>query len=546
MGLVMSAAPASAYSVKAPPLQFPWRDNTGQRIHGFTYDCGHTHQGIERYAIDFGLPIGTPVTAAASGRVYRQTQTEGGNGMYVLHGNGFVSTYWHLQSWVAVNGQWVNQGQVIAYAGKSGTWSGNDAHLHFSVHKNGFDAWSGEAHIPEPLFGPYRGGNGGFGAYGSCAGGDSPVYTSKPGCPSGASTTVFNRASAMGYYQVAHDGGVFAFGDAPFFGSMGGSPLNSTMTGMARTYDHQGYWEVGADGGIFAFGNAPFHGSAGDTTLVSCIQGMAARPNGQYWLAAADGGVFAYPVGVAPFYGSMGGQPLAARIQGMAATPDGGGYWLLGADGGIFSFGNASFYGSLAGQAAAPAMSMASSPTGRGYWILLADGTVVGFGDAANLGSVVNPYTTAIGISPTVNGDGYWVSLVDGQIHAIGNASDEGGLYGTIQAPANGVVGLHGQQPDFTIGALPGHMVVPPGASAESTITVTANPYFQGTISLSTRGVPSGVTATLSRRSFSLNQNQAGTSTLKVTRSVSSFGSFTMTVTACGNGVCHSVPVTVN
>ena len=40
------------------------------------------------------------------------------------------------------------------------------------------------------------------------------------------------------------DGGVFAFGDAAFYGSMGGQPLNQPIVGLAATPDGQGYWEV--------------------------------------------------------------------------------------------------------------------------------------------------------------------------------------------------------------------------------------------------------------------------------------------------------------
>ena len=59
------------------------------------------------------------------------------------------------------------------------------------------------------------------------------------------------------------DGGVFAFGDAQFYGSMGGQPLNQPIVGMASTADGKGYWLVAADGGIFSFGDATFYGSMG-------------------------------------------------------------------------------------------------------------------------------------------------------------------------------------------------------------------------------------------------------------------------------------------
>ena len=44
---------------------------------------------------------------------------------------------------------------------------------------------------------------------------------------------------------------------------------------MAATPDGAGYWEVASDGGIFAFGDAAFYGSTGNLTLVAPIVGMA-------------------------------------------------------------------------------------------------------------------------------------------------------------------------------------------------------------------------------------------------------------------------------
>ena len=60
----------------------------------------------------------------------------------------------------------------------------------------------------------------------------------------------------QGYWLVASDGGIFNYGDAHFFGSMGGISLNKPIVGMAATPDGQGYWLVASDGGIFTFGDA--------------------------------------------------------------------------------------------------------------------------------------------------------------------------------------------------------------------------------------------------------------------------------------------------
>jgi hypothetical protein len=45
---------------------------------------------------------------------------------------------------------------------------------------------------------------------------------------------------------------------------------------MAPTPDGGGYWMVASDGGIFAFGDAGFYGSAGNLVLNEPIVGMAA------------------------------------------------------------------------------------------------------------------------------------------------------------------------------------------------------------------------------------------------------------------------------
>ena len=109
---------------------------------------------------------------------------------------------------------------------------------------------------------------------------------------------------------------------------------------MAVTPDAEGYWLVAADGGLFAFGDAAFYGSMGGQALNKPVVGMAATPDGKgYWEVAADGGLFAF--GDAPFYGSMGGKALNKPVVGMATTPDGKGYWVVASDGGLFAFGDA-------------------------------------------------------------------------------------------------------------------------------------------------------------------------------------------------------------
>ena len=88
-------------------------------------------------------------------------------------------------------------------------------------------------------------------------------------------------ANLGGYREVASDGGVFTFGAFGFYGSMGGTPLNKPVVGIASTPLSPGYWEVASDGGIFSFGTAQFYGSMGGTPLNAPIVGMAATPDGK-------------------------------------------------------------------------------------------------------------------------------------------------------------------------------------------------------------------------------------------------------------------------
>ena len=239
---------------------------------------------------------------------------------------------------------------------------------------------------------------------------------------------------AHGYWEVASDGGIFSFGDAPFYGSLGGQELAAPVVGMAATPDGKGYWEVETNGDVYNFGDAStgdravpgtiamvafndvsylaagsggsviFQGgtfatySAGSTfSHNGPIVGMAAVPSNQglgYWLVGADGGVF--PFGRANFYGSMGGKPLNKPIVGIAATPDGDGYWEVASDGGIFSFGDANFYGSTGGRSLnKPIVGIAATSDGNGYWEVASDGGVFGYGDAGFSGSMGGTSLTA-------------------------------------------------------------------------------------------------------------------------------------------------------
>jgi hypothetical protein len=198
------------------------------------------------------------------------------------------------------------------------------------------------------------------------------------------------RVIGQGYWMVASDGGVFAFGDAQFAGSAGNLNLSKPIVAMTPTPSGLGYWMVASDGGLFNYGDAPFLGSAGNLNLSKPIVSIVATPSGRgYWLVASDGGIFAF--GDARFFGSTGDIRLNKPIVAMTPTRTGRGYWLVASDGGIFAYGDATFHGSTGDIALnQPIVGMTTTPLGQGYWMVASDGGIFSFGDARFFGSTGN------------------------------------------------------------------------------------------------------------------------------------------------------------
>ncbi|MGH9307301.1 MAG: polysaccharide deacetylase family protein, partial [Acidimicrobiales bacterium] len=101
------------------------------------------------------------------------------------------------------------------------------------------------------------------------------------------------------------------------------------LVGAASTPDGKGYWLSASDGGVFAFGDAVFYGSTGAIHLNAPVVAMASTPDGKgYWLSASDGGVFAF--GDAAFYGSPVGGGSPVNVVALLPAPGGLGYRLIG------------------------------------------------------------------------------------------------------------------------------------------------------------------------------------------------------------------------
>ncbi|MCJ0905292.1 M23 family metallopeptidase [Rhodococcus sp. ARC_M6] len=110
--------------------------NTVQPVSGtLTSDFG-SRWGAHHGGLDIAAPIGTPVRAAASGKVIDAGPASGfGLWVRVQHDDGAVTTYGHVNDYQVNVGERVNAGQQIATVGNRGQSTG--PHLHFEVAENG-------------------------------------------------------------------------------------------------------------------------------------------------------------------------------------------------------------------------------------------------------------------------------------------------------------------------------------------------------------------------------------------------------------------------
>ncbi len=209
-------------------------------------------------------------------------------------------------------------------------------------------------------------------------------------------------ADRGGYWLDASDGGVFSFGDTQFYGSIPGlglhpagsglaHSLNAPIVGMVASHDQGGYFMVASDGGVFAFGDAHFAGSC--PSIGGCAgAAVAVMPDASakgYWLITSTGNVYAF--GDAPYLGAPGHGTVTSAV----ATPDGKGYWILLGDGEVFAYGDAAGLGSPSSanfSAADPAAAIFATSDGAGYWVASALGAVYNLGDAPNDGGMAGTH----------------------------------------------------------------------------------------------------------------------------------------------------------
>ncbi|AGY58772.1 M23 family metallopeptidase [Gloeobacter kilaueensis] len=127
----LATAPGTATGVR---FELPFVSGRCYRVsQGNNGQYSH-HELSNRYAWDFSMPVGTPVTAAAAGQVIESAGPGAAEGsarsLLLDHGGGIYTLYAHLSQIKVKPGQRVSAGEVIALSGQD---AGLLPHLHYGA-----------------------------------------------------------------------------------------------------------------------------------------------------------------------------------------------------------------------------------------------------------------------------------------------------------------------------------------------------------------------------------------------------------------------------
>ena len=129
--LLVSTSTNKKFLPSLAPVDGGWLSSSfGWRIDPFSGQKSF-HEGL-----DFPSESGTPIVAAASGKViFADVHPQYGKMVEVDHGNGLVTRYAHASRLFVKEGDFILRGQKIAAVGSTGRATG--PHLHFEVRLNG-------------------------------------------------------------------------------------------------------------------------------------------------------------------------------------------------------------------------------------------------------------------------------------------------------------------------------------------------------------------------------------------------------------------------
>lgn len=127
------------------PYNLPYEPGSAFPASNTTGHYRSQNGGVGLYAIDFRMPIGTPIVASRDGKVVAsRDEFEDGNGInleenfvFIQHSDSTIARYFHLTNGGArvKIGQRVSQGDVIGISGNTGQSA--YPHLHFDVQQCG-------------------------------------------------------------------------------------------------------------------------------------------------------------------------------------------------------------------------------------------------------------------------------------------------------------------------------------------------------------------------------------------------------------------------
>ena len=137
------ASSAKVRSLSEPALRIPVAGVQAEQL-ADTFSQAR-EQGLRSHdAIDIPAPRGTPVLAAAAGRVEKLFLSKpGGKTIYIRSGDGRrIYYYAHLDQYAPslAEGQQVSAGQVLGAVGSTGNADPSVPHLHFAVMQTDLDA----------------------------------------------------------------------------------------------------------------------------------------------------------------------------------------------------------------------------------------------------------------------------------------------------------------------------------------------------------------------------------------------------------------------